>query len=90
MAGVEEVVVDMTGMVDMTGVVDMTEVVNMENDIRKERKVSITTTPVKLRRIFDPQGIIMFPIRLLTPQQATGDALATGFNFPAESFNLRS
>jgi len=33
----------------------------------------------KLWRIFDPQGIIMFPIRSLTPQQATGNALATGF-----------
>jgi hypothetical protein len=34
----------------------------------------------KLLRIFDPQGIIMFPIRSLTPQQDTGNALATGFN----------
>ena len=33
----------------------------------------------KLRRIFDPQGIILFPIRSLTPQQATGNALAAGF-----------
>jgi hypothetical protein len=34
----------------------------------------------KLRRIFDPQGKILFPIRSLTPQQATGNALAAGFS----------
>jgi hypothetical protein len=32
-----------------------------------------------LRRIFDPQGIILFPIRSLTMQQATGNALTAGF-----------
>jgi hypothetical protein len=32
---------------------------------------------VKLRRIFDSQGIIIVPIRSLSPQQ--GNALATGF-----------
>jgi hypothetical protein len=34
---------------------------------------------IKLRRIFDPHGIIMFPIRSLTPQQAAGHVLAAGF-----------
>jgi len=32
-----------------------------------------------LRRTFDPLGIMVFPIRSLTPQQATGNALAAGF-----------
>jgi cold shock CspA family protein len=34
----------------------------------------------ELRKIFDPQGIIMFPIHSLIPQQAAGNALAAGFN----------
>jgi hypothetical protein len=34
----------------------------------------------KLRRIFDSYGIVSFGIRSLTPQQATGNALATEFN----------
>jgi hypothetical protein len=34
---------------------------------------------IKMRIIFDPQGIILFPIRSLTPQQAKVFALAAGF-----------
>jgi len=41
--------------------------------------VDIEALRSKLRRIFDPQGIIMFPIHSLTPQQTTGNALAVGF-----------
>jgi len=41
--------------------------------------VSIEALRSKLRRIFDSQGILPFGIRSLTPQQATGNALATEF-----------
>jgi hypothetical protein len=34
----------------------------------------------KLQGIFDPQGSIIYSNRSLTPQQATGNALAPGFN----------
>ena len=34
----------------------------------------------KLQGIFDPQGITIYSNRSLTPQQATGKALAPGFN----------
>jgi hypothetical protein len=33
-----------------------------------------------LRRFFDSQGLVPLGIRSLTPQQATGNALATEFN----------
>jgi hypothetical protein len=49
-------------------------------EIMRIKKITIEALYSNLRRIFDPQGIIMFPIRSLTPQQTTGNALAAGFN----------
>jgi hypothetical protein len=43
----------------------------------------------KLQGIFDPQGCTIYSNRSLTPQQATGNALAPGFN-PKEKSNHES
>jgi hypothetical protein len=39
----------------------------------------------KLQGIFDPQGSNLFSNRSLTPQQATGNALAPGFKFEKQN-----
>jgi hypothetical protein len=41
----------------------------------------------KLQGIFDPQGITIYSNRSQTPQQATGNALAPGFNHIVPALN---
>ncbi len=55
---------------------------------KSQTAINIEALRSKPRRSFDPQGIILFPIRSFTPQQATEYALAAGFKSSKKSSTL--